>query len=175
MPYGFGIIGCGMIARFHDKAIADVKGAKLVACFDNFSRRRISSRRKQAARLSSTGRNAGRSGSECCHHRHAQRRSHGAGRCSGECGQACDRRKAAGNHAQALRCDYQCLPEEQGETVDRLSVAVPRFEPGTETSDRRRTLWQAHGGRRLCEMVSHAAILRQRRGGARGSSMAAGR
>lgn len=35
MPYGFGIIGCGMIARFHNKAIADVKGAKLVACFDN--------------------------------------------------------------------------------------------------------------------------------------------
>src|SRR5205809_850899 len=34
MPYGFGIIGCGMIARFHAKAIADVKGAKLVACFD---------------------------------------------------------------------------------------------------------------------------------------------
>lgn len=36
MPYGFGIIGCGMIARFHAKAIADVKGAKLVACFDSF-------------------------------------------------------------------------------------------------------------------------------------------
>jgi UDP-N-acetyl-2-amino-2-deoxyglucuronate dehydrogenase len=34
MPYGFGVIGCGMIARFHAKAIADVKGAKLVACFD---------------------------------------------------------------------------------------------------------------------------------------------
>jgi UDP-N-acetyl-2-amino-2-deoxyglucuronate dehydrogenase len=34
MPYGFGIIGCGMIARFHAKALADVKGAKLVACFD---------------------------------------------------------------------------------------------------------------------------------------------
>jgi predicted dehydrogenase len=35
MPHGFGIIGCGMIARFHAKAIADVKGAKLVACFDS--------------------------------------------------------------------------------------------------------------------------------------------
>ena len=31
---GFGIIGCGMIAKFHAKAIADVRGAKLVACFD---------------------------------------------------------------------------------------------------------------------------------------------
>ena len=37
MPYGFGIIGCGMIANFHAKAIADCKGAKLVACFDNFA------------------------------------------------------------------------------------------------------------------------------------------
>jgi predicted dehydrogenase len=32
MAIGFGIIGCGMIANFHAKAIADIKGAKLVAC-----------------------------------------------------------------------------------------------------------------------------------------------
>ena len=31
---GVGIIGCGMIAKFHAKAIAEVRGAKLVACFD---------------------------------------------------------------------------------------------------------------------------------------------
>ena len=31
---GFGIVGCGMIANFHAKAIADVPGAKLVACYD---------------------------------------------------------------------------------------------------------------------------------------------
>jgi predicted dehydrogenase len=37
MSYGFGIIGCGMISRFHSRAIEDVRGAKLVACFDNFS------------------------------------------------------------------------------------------------------------------------------------------
>jgi predicted dehydrogenase len=36
MAFGFGIIGCGMIANFHAKAIADVKGGKLVACFDTF-------------------------------------------------------------------------------------------------------------------------------------------
>ena len=34
MAHGFGIIGCGMISRFHAKAIADVPGAELVACFD---------------------------------------------------------------------------------------------------------------------------------------------
>ncbi|MEM7478108.1 MAG: Gfo/Idh/MocA family oxidoreductase [Planctomycetota bacterium] len=31
---GFGIIGCGMIANFHAKALADIDGAELVACFD---------------------------------------------------------------------------------------------------------------------------------------------
>ena len=32
MALGFGIVGCGMISQFHAKAIADVPGAKLVAC-----------------------------------------------------------------------------------------------------------------------------------------------
>lgn len=35
MAYGFGVIGCGLIADFHAKAIADVDAAELVACFDN--------------------------------------------------------------------------------------------------------------------------------------------
>ena len=34
---GVGIIGCGMISRFHAKAVADIKGAKVVACFDSFT------------------------------------------------------------------------------------------------------------------------------------------
>ena len=34
MPYGFAIIGTGMISRFHARAIDEVRGAKLVACFD---------------------------------------------------------------------------------------------------------------------------------------------
>jgi UDP-N-acetyl-2-amino-2-deoxyglucuronate dehydrogenase len=34
MSIGFGIIGCGTIAHFHARAIADVRGAKLVACYD---------------------------------------------------------------------------------------------------------------------------------------------
>lgn len=34
MAMGFGIIGCGMIANFHSRAINDVRGAKLVACYD---------------------------------------------------------------------------------------------------------------------------------------------
>ena len=34
MALGFGIVGCGMISQFHAKALADVAGAKLVACVD---------------------------------------------------------------------------------------------------------------------------------------------
>jgi predicted dehydrogenase len=32
LTIGFGIIGCGMIAKFHAKAIAEIRGAKLLAC-----------------------------------------------------------------------------------------------------------------------------------------------
>jgi UDP-N-acetyl-2-amino-2-deoxyglucuronate dehydrogenase len=34
MTIGFGIIGCGMIAQFHARAIADIRGARVVACYD---------------------------------------------------------------------------------------------------------------------------------------------
>ena len=34
MPTGFGIIGCGAIASFHARAIAELRGAKLVGCFN---------------------------------------------------------------------------------------------------------------------------------------------
>jgi len=36
MSIGFGIVGCGMIAHFHARAIGDIRGAKLVACCDTF-------------------------------------------------------------------------------------------------------------------------------------------
>ncbi len=34
MALGFGVIGCGMISHFHAKAIAEVRGAKLIGGFD---------------------------------------------------------------------------------------------------------------------------------------------
>jgi len=34
MATGFGVIGCGMIAHFHARAIGDIRGARLVAGFD---------------------------------------------------------------------------------------------------------------------------------------------
>ncbi|MBW3597262.1 MAG: Gfo/Idh/MocA family oxidoreductase, partial [Planctomycetes bacterium] len=36
MAVGFGVIGCGMIAKFHAAAIKDIRNAKLAACFDAF-------------------------------------------------------------------------------------------------------------------------------------------
>ena len=35
MATGFGIIGCGMISHYHAQAIADLRGAKLVGCFNH--------------------------------------------------------------------------------------------------------------------------------------------
>ena len=34
MATGFGIVGCGMIATFHARAIADIRGARVAACYD---------------------------------------------------------------------------------------------------------------------------------------------
>ena len=34
MTTGFGIIGCGMIAGFHARALAEIRGAKLIGCYD---------------------------------------------------------------------------------------------------------------------------------------------
>ena len=34
---GDGIIGCGMIATFHARALAEIRGAKLIGCFDAVS------------------------------------------------------------------------------------------------------------------------------------------
>ena len=69
MATGFGIVGCGMIANFHARAIADVRGARLAACFDTVpaaaqrlaaarptSRASCSRRRKSSGCSSSTRR-----------------------------------------------------------------------------------------------------------------------
>lgn len=37
MPIGFGIVGCGMISRFHAKAIDSIRGAEIVACYDAYA------------------------------------------------------------------------------------------------------------------------------------------
>lgn len=39
MATGFGIIGCGMIAHYHAKAIGDLRGARLVGCFNHTTKK----------------------------------------------------------------------------------------------------------------------------------------
>src|SRR5262245_24583724 len=40
MPrHGFGIVGCGMIAEFHTKAIQDIEGSEVLAVFDSVPER----------------------------------------------------------------------------------------------------------------------------------------
>lgn len=34
MPFGFGIVGCGMISNFHAQAIGNIRNARLVGCYD---------------------------------------------------------------------------------------------------------------------------------------------
>ena len=34
MAVGFGIVGCGLIAKFHSKAVDDIRSAKVAACYD---------------------------------------------------------------------------------------------------------------------------------------------
>lgn len=43
MTYGFGIVGCGMISKFHCRAIAEVSGARFIGC--------VSSRESSAQKL----------------------------------------------------------------------------------------------------------------------------
>ncbi len=46
MSYGFGIVGCGMISKFHCQAIAEVHGAKFIGC--------VSSRESSSRQLAET-------------------------------------------------------------------------------------------------------------------------
>ena len=128
MAIGFGIIGAGMISRFHAKAIAEVKGAKLVACADTLARAGRGSRqgiRLHAVRLAR--RHARRPGGRRRDDRHPQRRPHGARRRRRQGRQARHRREAARDHAQALRQDHRRLREGRRQARHDLPVAVPRL------------------------------------------------
>lgn len=47
---GFGIVGCGMIARFHARAIGDVRGAELIGCWNRSAPRAAEFSREQHCR-----------------------------------------------------------------------------------------------------------------------------
>ncbi|HVA50730.1 MAG TPA: Gfo/Idh/MocA family oxidoreductase [Pirellulales bacterium] len=50
MAVGFGMVGCGMIARFHARAIGEVRGAKLVACYNRTPEKAVKFAAEQGCR-----------------------------------------------------------------------------------------------------------------------------
>ena len=128
---GFAIVGCGMIARFHARALAEVPGTRLAA---------LVSRNPASAEklIADTGSPAvpvftdladalQAAGRRRRHHDHAERRPPGAGRRRRQGRQARRRREAAGDHAGALRPDHRRLRPE------RRSSSAPSSRRGSAT------------------------------------------
>ncbi len=78
--HGFGIVGCGMIAEFHTRAINEIENARVVGTWS-----RNAANAQKIAGLAHGGCPAfdeldallGAPGARCCVHLHAQRRAHG--------------------------------------------------------------------------------------------------
>ena len=54
MGFGFGIVGCGMISQFHARAIADIKGAKLIGCCSSRGKKANAAAKKLAKQFECT-------------------------------------------------------------------------------------------------------------------------
>ena len=133
MGFGFGIIGCGMIAKFHARAIADIRGAKLVACFDSFP--------AAADRLAAeTGCRAYHKLDEMLADPEVDVVTIGTP--SGAHMEPAVAAARAGKHVivekpleiTLARCDQiiDACQKDKRQAVDDLPVAIPRFEPGDE-------------------------------------------
>ena len=99
--HGFGIIGCGMIAEFHTRAINEIENARVVAAWSRNAANadKIARLAKGGCRdLRRSGRTARSPGSRRRLHLHPQRRPHGAGRRGRPGRQARRGRKAARDH-----------------------------------------------------------------------------
>ena len=116
-----------MIANFHARAIADIRGARVVACYDAVP---AAADRLAAAHgcraYHDSGGDAGRRRVDVVTDRHAQRGASGAGRGRRPGRQARDRRKAAGNHAAPLRPDHRECEKAGVMLLDHLPLAVSR-------------------------------------------------
>ncbi len=110
--HGFGIVGCGMIAEFHTRAINEIDGSRVLAVFDTVPER--------AAKI------AALAGPHCQVYDHLDRMlahpgldvvcvctpsgAHmDAGGQGGAGGQASRGREAARDHRAPLRCDHRRL------------------------------------------------------------------
>ncbi len=164
MKVGFGIVGCGMIANFHAKAIEHIRGARIAACTDSVP--------ASAARFAAANRcTAYASVREMladpavdvvtiCTPSGAHKEPAVA---AAKRRQARDRRKAAGDHAQAVRRHHQCLPQKQRPLGHDLPFAVQRRQHRRQGGHLERPVWQADARRRVRQMVADPTVLRQRR------------
>ena len=134
---GFAIVGCGMIARFHARALADVAGAQLVALVSRSSERAaamaselrldcdlatdlkaVLARPDVHAVIITTPSGAA---SRTCHRGRQGR-------------QACGRRKTARNHGRTLRSHHRGLRAAWRQAVYDLPVALWRCEPALKAA-----------------------------------------
>ena len=126
--HGFGIIGCGMIAEFHTRAINEIEGARVVAAFESVPGQRREDRRAGRRRLPGLRRprpdaRASRASTSSASARPAARTwtrpSQAAQR-----GQARRGREAAGDHPAAVRRDHRRLRRGRRPALHDLPLAV---------------------------------------------------
>ena len=164
--HGFGIVGCGMIAEFHTRAINEIPGARVVAA--------CSRNRANAEKI------AGMAGGDCqiyddldamlaqpgldvvciCTPSGAHLR---AGRPGRPGGQARRGREAAGDHPAAVRRDHRRLRRRRRPPLHHLPLAVHAREPPAQGGDRRRPVRPPDPGRHLRQVVADPGVLRLRR------------
>ncbi len=164
--HGFGIIGCGMIAEFHTRAINEIENARVVGAWS-----RNPANADKIARLARGGcpifddldallalAGAGRR-----LHLHAQRRPHGARGPGRPGGQARRGREAAGDHPAAVRRDHRGLRRRRRPALHDLPLAVHAGQHPAQGGDRPRPLRPPDPGRHLRQMVADPGVLRFRR------------
>ena len=150
-----------MIARIHAHAIADLKGAKLVGCFDTFT----ASADRLAAETGCTA-----------YHRLEEMLADPRinivtiGTPSGAHLEPAVAAAKAGKHVivekpleiTLKRCDaiIAACKKKRRQAVDNFAVAIPRRQPRNETGRRCGPIRPAYARRCLCKMVSHASLLR---------------
>ena len=125
--HGFGIIGCGMIAEFHTRAINEIEGARVVAVCDQFEANgdKIAKLAGGDCRVYDDLDDARPSRTRRRLRLHAERCAPGAGREGGAGGQARRRREAAGDHPAALRRDHRAPATRPG--VRLCTIFPSRF------------------------------------------------
>ena len=160
----FGIVGTGLIAEFHARALAEIPGARLVACLDKFPERSAQFAEKHGCKayedLTSF---LSHPGLEDRQYLHAFRPSHGRRPSRGRGRQAPHHRKTPRDVDGALRENYRSLRARRRHAFRHFSLPLFRRGPIGEARRRRGQVRPAVDGQRLCQMVEGTELLLQGR------------